>query len=473
MRTLLNCPRILAALASVGLATNVYAQFGAAVSPAAQPRALSLAEAVRFALAHHPLIEGAVARIATARAARDAAASGQLPTLDLTGQVNRATGNAVAGSSFPLPGVPAVSGPVGTTSLQNGAWGTTTAFASSLPIVGVYRANRLTHSRESAERAAAAGDQATRIDVVYGAAAAYLRAMAGVASLRAALANAQRARTLLNMTEPLVEEQLRPGADLARAQAELATAQIEVARAERERNVANALLGAALGSDEPVTASDSAPPSSTAMLEPTLAPNPQIVDARASLEAARGERSVASLGWWPRVDLVGTFWGRGSGVRLNGVVADLMHDGLSPGVSNWALGVLVSWPLLARPAIIAEMNRTDAVAAAAAARVRATEENLTAARRAAEADTAGAAAVARRTGEALADARTALDQATARYGAGLSSVTDVADAQRVLARAEAADAVAAIDVKLSRLALARAMGDLRSLLAETGAGGAR
>jgi outer membrane protein TolC len=432
-----------------------------------------LAEAVRFALAHHPLIEGAVARTAAARAARDAAASGQLPSLDLVSQMNRATGNAVAGSSFALPGVPLVSGPVGTTSLDNAAWGTTSGFASSLPITTVWRATRLTHARESAERAAQAGDQATRIDVAYGAAAAYLRVMAGGASLRAAQANVRRAQTILDMTRPLVTQQLRPGAELARAQAELASAQIDVARAERERNVAEALLAAAIGSDVPVTASDSLTPSSTSAPQPTPAPNPQLVDVRESLEAARGERSVAKLGWWPRMDLVGTYWARGSGIPVNGTVPAVMHEGINPGIANWALGILLSWPVLARPAIIAELHRSDAAAAAAAARVRATEENLSAARNAAEADTAAASTIARRTGEALADARTAFDQATARYGAGLSSVTDVADAQRVLARAEAADAVAAIDVTLSHLTLAHAIGDLRSLLAETGAGGAR
>jgi outer membrane protein TolC len=150
-----------------------------------------------------------------------------------------------------------------------------------------------------------------------------------------------------------------------------------------------------------------------------------------------------------------------------------MHDGLSPHVSNWAVGLSVSWPLLARPSIAADARRADAAVASAAARVRATENAVIAARRAAEAYALGAAAVAQRTRVAFDAARIALDQAMGRYRAGLTSVTEVADAQRLLARAEAADAVALIDVKLARLVLARAAGDLQALLSEVRAEGAR
>jgi outer membrane protein TolC len=61
----------------------------------------------------------------------------------------------------------------------------------------------------------------------------------------------------------------------------------------------------------------------------------------------------------------------------------------------------------------------------------------------------------------------------ARYGAGLSTIADAADAQRLLAQAEAADAVALIGVKAARLSVARASGDLPSLLAELHAGNRR
>jgi outer membrane protein TolC len=68
--------------------------------------------------------------------------------------------------------------------------------------------------------------------------------------------------------------------------------------------------------------------------------------------------------------------------------------------------------------------------------------------------------IAADTPEALAAARTAEQQVTARYQAGLAQVTDVADAQRVLAQAEVDDAVARVEVWRAELLDARAAGNL-------------
>src|SRR5204862_5767206 len=55
-------------------------------------------------------------------------------------------------------------------------------------------------------------------------------------------------------------------------------------------------------------------------------------------------------------------------------------------------------------------------------------------------------------------------QARARYQTGLASVTEVAEAQRLLAQAEADDAVARLGVWLALLAMAQAHGDLAPFL---------
>jgi outer membrane protein len=58
-------------------------------------------------------------------------------------------------------------------------------------------------------------------------------------------------------------------------------------------------------------------------------------------------------------------------------------------------------------------------------------------------------------------------QARARYQNGLTSVTEVADAQRLLAQAEADDAVARLGVWRAILAAAQAHGDLTPFLEKT------
>jgi len=55
-------------------------------------------------------------------------------------------------------------------------------------------------------------------------------------------------------------------------------------------------------------------------------------------------------------------------------------------------------------------------------------------------------------------------QARARYQSGLANVTEVAEAQRLLAQAEADDAVARLGVWRALLAAAQARGDLTSFL---------
>jgi outer membrane protein TolC len=66
----------------------------------------------------------------------------------------------------------------------------------------------------------------------------------------------------------------------------------------------------------------------------------------------------------------------------------------------------------------------------------------------------------------LAAARQAETQARARYDAGLTGITEVADAQRLLAQAEADAALASLALWRARLAQAAATGDLSAFLAD-------
>ncbi len=64
----------------------------------------------------------------------------------------------------------------------------------------------------------------------------------------------------------------------------------------------------------------------------------------------------------------------------------------------------------------------------------------------------------------LAAARQSESQARARYDAGLAGLSEVADAQSLLARAEMQDALARVDVWRALLAGAVAQGDLGPFL---------
>ena len=82
----------------------------------------------------------------------------------------------------------------------------------------------------------------------------------------------------------------------------------------------------------------------------------------------------------------------------------------------------------------------------------------------ARAEMDGARRVAENTPIQLASARVLEQQSRARYDAGLATIIEVADSQRLLLQAEVGDAVARLGVWRALLADASARGDLSELL---------
>jgi outer membrane protein TolC len=86
----------------------------------------------------------------------------------------------------------------------------------------------------------------------------------------------------------------------------------------------------------------------------------------------------------------------------------------------------------------------------------------------AEAQLRAARQIAGNTPTQLQAAQAAEQQATARYRSGLSSILEVADAQRLLTQAQIDDSLAKLNVWRALLAGAAARGNLESFLTQTG-----
>jgi outer membrane protein TolC len=279
---------------------------------------------------------------------------------------------------------------------------------------------------------------------------------------RAAQAAADRADTLVKMTRPLVDQSLRPGVDLARAEAELAAARTLVATAMQTREVRRADLEVAVGH---VGVSIEAAPGN--LLDPldatqrttSIADNPIVVEADAIVHRVDAERDVVRAQFLPRVDLVAALYARGTGLSVNGL-AQSAGGGLVPDVPNWAAGLVVTWSALDIPGIRARSRAASADYSAAVARRDDVVLTISGQLERASAYLSGARSVARETPVALASARAAEQQAVARYRSALAPIVDVADAERVLTQAEINDAIARIEVRRALLALGRAAGDL-------------
>jgi outer membrane protein TolC len=78
----------------------------------------------------------------------------------------------------------------------------------------------------------------------------------------------------------------------------------------------------------------------------------------------------------------------------------------------------------------------------------------------------GARDVAANTPVQVSSARTALQQANARYEAGLGTIDQVAEAQRLLTQAEIDDALSHLSVWRALSGLATAAGDIQPFVAE-------
>jgi outer membrane protein TolC len=139
-------------------------------------------------------------------------------------------------------------------------------------------------------------------------------------------------------------------------------------------------------------------------------------------------------------------------------------EGLWPRTSNWAVGVSVTFSLFDVAGLRARRNAEAGNERAERARYDQTLQAL----RAQDARASAAIDIARQIAAAipaeLQAARDAESRARARYDAGLAPLTEVSDAARLLAQAEADDALSRLGIWQALLAEASARGNLASFL---------
>ena len=437
--------------------------FATPSAEAAPSRTLSIEEAIAHALAHHPRIRTSQAGEAAGDARVDEAEARKLPDVGVSLQVNRSTGNTVPGAFLPQTGfVPIAGAPRGRT-FDGGEWQTGGSVWASWDVLSLVRQAAAVDVALAAKREAEIGTSARRFEVAYAVADAYLNVLGAEETVKAMHAYVERTRVFAGIVKTLVAQELRPGADAARVDAEIAVAQTDLARAMQSEDVRRAQLSEALGgTDERVEVAaggllgpvDDERPSGTA----TTAQHPLVLEAASAVARTREQKSATELEYLPRLDLVASLWVRGSGYYGSAA------DGLAPDIPNWAAGAVATWAFSDLPRVRARVRAAAATEAAAASRRDETTLAVESQLRAAVAVLDGAVKVARNTPPALASAKAAETQASARYKAGLASEIEVADAQRLVVRAEVDDALARLDVRRAALLVARAKGDLAPFL---------
>jgi outer membrane protein len=440
-----------------------------AADPASE--SMTLADAVDRAVQKYPAMRVSLEQVSAAAAAINLARTSYLPRADFLGQVNRATHNNVFGMLLPQNVIAPISGPVLGTNSLGSVWGSAAGLLVSWEPFdfGLRKAN--IEVAQSARGFADAEAGVTRLQIQTAAADAFLTLIAAQQTVTAAKAGVERARVLNEVVGSLVRSELRPGAEASRTRAELAVAGNQLIQAEQAVNVGRAALAQLLGADPAAIQLSTGPllgatPESEAP-PPAAAQHPLAIAQNAAIEESRARLRVLDRSYFPRFNLQGLTYARGTGVQPDGTTGGAA-SGLGPNIQNWGLGMTVTFPAFDLASIRArkqiEMHRERAEAA----RYEQVIQDLTGQSAKAAATLDGARRIARNTPLQLDAARAAEQQATARYKAGLGTIVEVAEAQRLLTQAEIDDALARLGVWRAMLGVAAAKGDLTEFLKQAG-----
>ncbi len=451
--------------------SGLLGQVQPASSEKAETLSLTLDQAVEFALGHYPSIRAALAQASAAASAIDLALTGYLPRTDLVWQANRATRNNVFGLFFPGPVPLPISGPVLGTNNGTSVWGTATGLLFSWEPLDFGLRKAKVDTARAQEEQARVNTEVTRLDVAVAAADAFLTLLASEQAVRVAQASVDRARVLVSTIEVLVKNELRPGADASRARAELATAQTQLIQAQQGEQINRVTLAQLLGIAGATVTIKVGPllqmPPPIEKPPASLTTHPFASFQTAAIEVVKARQKELERSYFPRFDFQAATFGRGSGAQTNGEVLG-GFNGLSPNTINWAVGFTVKFQLFDYASLSNHKEIEKYFATAETARFDQVIQDLTAQNEKAKAEVEGARRVAENTPIQLDAARATEEQVRARYQAGLTTVVDVADAQRLLAQAEIEDSLARLRVWRALLALAASQGDLGPFLQRVG-----
>jgi outer membrane protein TolC len=456
----MNRQHVVIGLAVLGSLVSPAHAFAQAAGP------LTLNEAIQLALKNYPAIKESRARARAADEGIGVARTAFLPRLDLIWQENRATANNVFGVLLPQSVIFSMTGPVlGTRSLTDSVWGSAAGVLLSWEAAD-FGLRKAGVDVARAQTALAKNQAAlTELDVASAAADAYLTVLAADESVRAIRANVARLQVFADNVRTLVQNQLRPGADQSRAEAELAVSRNQLSQAVQIADLARASLADAIGAAG--TPVQLAPASLEVLPEVTieaadLKTHPAARAGQALVDVVRARERSLDRAYYPHITLQSTFAARGTGAKVPGVPS--FGDGLWLQVPNWAIGASVTFPAFDRFSINARKRVEVQNELAETARYERTIQSLTTQEAKARALMKAATEISRNTPIEREAATAGESQARARYQNGLASVTEVAEAQRLLAQAEADDAVARLGVWRALLAAAQARGDLTPFL---------
>ena len=452
-----------------GASGAVLAQSQATPTPIATPD-LSIVQVVHDAQQNYPAIHVSEQELNAAVANIRLARTSYLPRLDGIAHVNRATRNNVFGTLLPQNILPSMSGPVIGTNDAGSVWGSATGLLVNWQPFDFGLRHAKVESAAAARDRANANVQRSQLEVSSAAADAFLTVLAAGQAQKAAQVAVENWETLRKSIHALTTSELRPGADESRIEAEKAAANTQLALATEAVEMGQATLSKFLSKPD-----DMARPLNSSHLlgevplgaEDDAAFHPEntpvMLEQHAVVSQSASELHATDRSWVPQFNLEAAGYGRGTGAETNGERLG-GANGLAPTVGNYAVGLNITFGFLDFASIHARAASQVATLKAEQSRETLVGRQLQEQFAQAQAALRATRSIAKNTPIQAAAARTALAQATARYKAGLTSIDDVAQAQRLLVQAEMDDSIARLNVWRAFLQLQAIRGDLQPFL---------
>lgn len=412
----------------------------------------ALARLVAAALANHPDLAAALARIEQARAGLRASEAERLPLLSGSASVAYVRSSANELGFEAAPGAPAGGGPqIDRERLLyragvEGSW--------DADLFGRLRADR----RAAAARLDAAGfdADAVRLALVTDVARTFVAARAAAAREAIAREGVARARDVADVTAAKVRAGLVPGIDRVRAESLLAESAAAVPLLQAEQGARIAALATLTGLSPAeiaplIAAADGVPrieTPGTGLPSDLLLRRPDIAAALARVAAADADLASAIAARYPRLSITATI----------GLVAAALGDLFALDALTASAGPGVAGPILDFGRNRARRDEARARAAEAVASWRGAVL-----RAFGEAEAALAAVEARDRQRVALDRQLAAQRETAaiarvQYRSGLADFLGVLDAERALVRTRDQLAAAEAEAADARIALFRAIG---------------
>ena len=449
-------------LCSYGRIETVHGQ-----QPELPSASMTLLQAIEYALEHYPAVREALAKQQEAKSGIDLAQTTYLPRVEIGVQGNRSTFNNVSGMFFPNSFFQPISGPDLGRNSYSSSWGSAAGILLAWEPFDFGLRSAQVSTAQTMERHSQAFIRLTQLEVALAVGDAYIDVIMAQESRQALQANLNRRVVFGKTVDVLVRNQLRAGVDGSRAEAEMAVARTHLLEAEQVERSQMATLAQVLGKAgdqilirDPVLVGF---PQGSVSDKKDPAEHPLALVQKAAADIPKKREEALARTWAPKFNLQSSFFGRGSGWDNRGN-RDSGGEGLLPDVPNWSVGLTATFSLLDFSTIRAQKQQEHYRNLAEVARYDRVIQELTAQQVKARSLMENTKRIAENTPIQLQAARQTEAQTAAQFKAGLATVVDVAEAQRLVVQAEVDDARARLGVWKALLALSGVQGELSQFL---------